>query len=162
IAFACSFESHEVFLRAFRRRFQVTPRAFRRRNRISPRSARLLREVGPCVNFYRYQLEEQSTMPYTIETKHLAEHPILAVRKRVKKEEIAATSGASLGAIIGYAMKNGTAIAGHPITRYLEMGAGMVTMEPAMRVALHPSAAPSGNILNETLPAGLAATTTHI
>jgi AraC family transcriptional regulator len=162
IAFACGFESHEVFIRAFRRRFHATPQAFRQRNSISPQSARLLREIGPCLHFYRYSLEDQPNMPYTIEAKQLPEQPILAVRKRVKREEIAATIGGSLGAIVTYAMQNSSAISGHPVTRYLEMGAGMVTMEPAMRVSQHPPADPSGNVLNELLPAGLTAVTTHM
>jgi effector-binding domain-containing protein len=101
-------------------------------------------------------------MSYAIETRTLADQPILAVRCRVKRTDIAATIGGSLGAIVTYAMQHGAAISGHPITRYVEMGAGMVTMEPAMRVSQHPPADPSGRILNETLPAGLTAVTTHM
>jgi AraC-like DNA-binding protein/effector-binding domain-containing protein len=160
VAFACGFQSHEVFTRAFRRIFHATPQRFRQRGRIPPRIARLIHQIGPCIHLYHHQTEP--AMPYSIETRQLAEQPILAVRRRVKRSEIAATIGASLGAIFAHAMQHATGTTGHPITRYIEMSPGLVTMEPAMRVASHPPPDPAGNVLNQTLPAGLAATTTHM
>lgn len=162
IALACGYQSHEVFVRAFRRRFRTTPRHYRRNDAISAKSARHLLEFDPCLHFYRYQTPENNFMAYTIEIQQLAEQPILYIRSRVKRSDIAATIGSSLGAIVAYAMQNGAAISGHPLTRYSEMGPGMITMEPAMRVASHPPADPSGVVINDTLPAGTAVVTTHI
>src|SRR5689334_3934327 len=60
IALAAGFESHEVFSRAFRRQFGVTPRLFRTRARIAPAKAhrhrRIMRSVSPCVGLYRVSL----------------------------------------------------------------------------------------------------------
>ncbi len=160
VALTCGFQSHEVFTRAFRRSFHATPQRFRERGRIPPRIARLIHEIGPCIHLYHHKTEP--IMSYTIETKDLPEQPILCVRRRVKRSEISATIGGSLGAIFAHAMQHGVGTTGHPITRYIEMSAGIVTMEPAMRVASHPPADPSGNVLNETLPAGATAFTTHM
>ena len=48
-----------------------------------------------------------------------------------------------------------------PFTRYLEMGPGLITMEPGMRVT-SPGASGEGDVIADTLPGGPAATTTHI
>jgi AraC family transcriptional regulator len=63
-----------------------------------------------------------------------------------------------------YAQQNGIALAGLPLTRYVEMGYGMVTMEPAMRIATPDAVAPppGSEVVADTLPGGWAAMTTHI
>jgi AraC family transcriptional regulator len=159
VALSCGFESHEVFTRAFRRCYAATPLDFRQRGRIPVDSARALLAIGPCLHLYHFK---EPTMPYTIDLKTLSAQPIVAIRQRVKRSEIPATIGQSLGVIVTHAMQHGAALLGHPITRYHEMSAGMVTMEPAMRVSAHPPPDPTGAILNETLPAGPAACTTHM
>lgn len=161
IALACGYQSHEVFVRAFRRRFRIIPSHYRRKDAVSAEAAQRALELGPCLHFYRYQTPEKF-MAYTIDVQQLNAQPILCVRRRVKRDDIAATIGSSLGAIVAYAMQHGSAINGHPITRYSEMGTGMVTMEPAMRVSSHPPADPTGAVINDTLPAGPAAVTTHM
>ena len=85
---------------------------------------------------------------------------MLIVRRRVKRSEIAATIGEALPHIFIYAQQNGIALAGLPFTRYVEMGPGMVTMEPGMRVT---GQVPSGEgeMIADTLPGGPAATTIH-
>jgi effector-binding domain-containing protein len=109
-------------------------------------------------------------MPYSIEKKDLAPQPVLLVRRRIKRSEIAATIGTVLPDIFQYALQRGIALAGHPLARYSEIGAGLLTIEPAMRVA---SGAPIGagnraaagsdesGVIEETLPGGPAVTTIH-
>jgi AraC family transcriptional regulator len=63
--------------------------------------------------------------------------------------------------IFVHAQQNGIALAGLPFTRYVEMGPGMVTMEPGMRVT-SPGASGQGEVVADTLPGGPAAATTHI
>jgi AraC family transcriptional regulator len=64
-----------------------------------------------------------------------------------------------------HAQQRGLAIAGYPITRYLETSVGLVTFETGMRVTAHSgdwtAADGQGDVLAETLPAGPAATTIH-
>ena len=63
-------------------------------------------------------------MPYSITKKELPPQPVLIVRRRVKRSEIAATIGEALPHIFVYAQQNGIALAGLPFTRYVEMGPG--------------------------------------
>jgi effector-binding domain-containing protein len=110
-------------------------------------------------------------MTYSMVKKELASQPVLVVRRRIKRSEIAATIGAVLGNVFQYAQQNGIALAGHPFTRYSEVGPGLMTIEPGMRVGPHhsgastdaPQAPASGEsgVVEETLPGGPAATTVH-
>ena len=99
-------------------------------------------------------------MAYSVTKKELAPQPVLVVRRRVKRSEIAATIGEVLPHIFMHAQKNGIALAGLPFTRYPEMGPGLITMEPGMRVT-SPGAAGEGEVIADTLPGGSAATTIH-
>ena len=73
-------------------------------------------------------------MTYSIVKKELAPQPVLVVRRRVKRSEIAGAIGEALPHIFQYAQQHGIALAGHPFTRYVEVGAGLLTIEPGMRV----------------------------
>src|SRR5579872_686998 len=60
VALSCGFQSHEVFCRAFRRRFGMTPRVFRERGfagRVSAEQARhhaaVVDQVGLCIGLYQ-------------------------------------------------------------------------------------------------------------
>jgi len=68
--------------------------------------------------------------------------------------------------IFQYAQQRGFALSGHPFTRYPQMGPGMVTMEPGMRIAggsgSSSASGVDGGVVEDTLPAGLAATTVHV
>ena len=99
-------------------------------------------------------------MEYTIVKKQLSPQPVLIVRRRVKRSDIAATIGESLPLIFAYAQQGGIALAGLPFTRYVEMGPGLITMEPGMRVTGKLPAS-QGEIIAETLPGGPAVTTVH-
>ncbi len=168
IALDSGFQNHEVFCRAFRRCFGMTPTAYRKRGfggevdrAQAKRHAHLALEIAPCLRLFRTsENTRKDPMPYTVVKKQLSPQPVLIVRRRVKRSDIAATIGESLPLIFAYAQQNGIALAGLPFTRYVEMGPGLITMEPGMRVAgkLPPG---QGDILADTLPGGPAVTTVH-
>src|SRR5215831_11382205 len=140
IALACGFESHESFCRAFRRRFRMSPSTYRKRALMGPGvrvHANLVEEIGPCVGLYRIDLKERDSrksMAYTISRHELAAQPVLVIRRRVRRAEIAATIGAELPKVFLHAQQRGFAISGYPITRYPETTMGWVTLETGMRV----------------------------
>ena len=176
VAIACGFQSPEVFCRAFRRRFGMTPRAYRERGfagRVSAAQARqhgaVVDQVGPCIGLYRLQQDRTFAMSYSIEKRMLSPQPVLVVRKRVKRSEIATTIAEVLPRVFGYAQQHGMALTGVPFTRYVEAGPGLMTIEPGMRVAVPEGvaqrpdpAADSEEVRAEMLPGGPAALTTHI
>jgi AraC family transcriptional regulator len=166
VALACGFQSHEVFSRAFRRRFGMTPTAYRKRGfagEVGAAHAEMVERIGPCVGLYQTAEKgraRRNDMVYSITKKELEPQPVLVVRRRVKRSEIAATIGAVLPGIFVYAQQHGIALAGLPFTRYVEVGAGLLTIEPGMRIASG-SAAGAGEIVADTLPGGPAASTIH-
>jgi AraC family transcriptional regulator len=171
IALDYGFESHEAFCRAFRRRFRMSPSAYRKRFLMGDDAqahADLVEDIGPCVGLYHIDLKERrsrKTMEYSVSKKELAAQPVLVVRRRVRRDEIAATIGTSLPKVFLDAQQNGLAIADFPITRYLEISVGLVTLETGMRVTAHSgkwtAGEGAGDVLAETLPAGPAAVTIH-
>jgi AraC family transcriptional regulator len=171
IALAFGFESHEAFCRAFRRRFGMSPSVYRKRGLIglsAKEHARFVKEIGPCAGLYRIDWRKgqpQNSMAYTISKKELAPQPVLVVRRQVRRADIAATIGAELPKVFHHAQQRGIAIAGYPITRYLETTMGHVTLETGMRVAAHKgewtATEGGGAVLAETLPGGLTAVTVH-
>jgi AraC family transcriptional regulator len=171
VALDCGFRSHEVFCRTFRRRFGMTPSAYRARgfagrvDRVQARShAALVAQVSPCVGLYHHRGKnerfQRSEMAYSIVKKKLETQPVLVVRRRVKPSEIAKAIAEVFPPIYAYAQQHGIAMAGQPITRYLEWGPGLWTIEAGMPVAGH-SQASEGDVRADTLPGGFAATTTH-
>jgi AraC family transcriptional regulator len=125
-------------------------------------------EIAPCVGLYHIESNERLSrkrMEYTIAGKELAAQPVLVVRRRVRRVDIAATIGAELPKVFLYAQQRGIAIAGFPVTRYLETSIGWVTMETGMRVAAQNGGwsvgEGEGEVLAERLPAGPAAVTIH-
>ena len=95
----------------------------------------------------------------SIERKVIAAQPILFVRSRVARADIAATIASSLGKIIPYAMGSGIALAGQPFARYPEIGAGLLTIEVGMPISKPASS--SGEIIAGSLPAGPVAMAVH-
>jgi AraC family transcriptional regulator len=171
VALSCGFQSHEAFCRAFRRRFGTTPSTYRERGFAggvdraqARRHAEIVRIVAPCIGLFHrieHSRSQENEMAYSITKKELSPQPVLIVRRRVKRSEIAATIGEVLPPIFIYAQQNGIALAGLPFTRYVEMGPGLVTMEPGMRVVAPAVVSGQGEIVAETLPGGPAATTIH-
>jgi len=177
VALASGFQSHETFCRAFRRHFGVTPREYRKRGfaqQVSASQAEehaaFVRRFAPCLGLYHRTPQTESRedrMSYTVTKKELTPQPVLVVRRRVKRSEIAATIGAVLPQVFAYAAQHGIALSGLPFTRYTEISPGMVTMEPGMRIAalggaLPEPAADAGEVALDTLPGGPAVTTLHI
>lgn len=165
VALACGFASHEVFSRAFRRRFGMQPAVYRARGfQGNPTSAQrrehanTVADAGPCLRLFHRAAEEE-TMPYSIKSKEIAAQPVLVVERRVKRSEIAATLADALGHVFQHGQRSGAAFAGQPFTRYLDCGPGMITMQAGM-----PIAAPGttdGDVRAEMLPGGTVATTIH-
>ena len=173
IALACGFQSHEAFCRAFRRRFGMTPSAYRARGFAGGVEAAEAREhsgvihrVAPCINFFQtYQdgrSEQDDMMTYSITKKEIAAQPVLMVRRRVKPSEVAATLAEVLGYVFAHAQQNGIALAGQPLTRYLEWGPGLWTIEAGMPVTAHCcETSCDADVRAGILPGGFVATTTH-
>ena len=125
VALSCGFQSHEVFVRAFRRSFGMTPSTYRRRgfaNRVSTTQARqhaaLVSQVGPCIALYHIDKRKEPEMTYTITRKEVSPQPVLVIRRRVKLSEIGSTLAEVLPSVFKHAQQTGAAIAGQPFTRY--------------------------------------------
>jgi AraC-like DNA-binding protein/effector-binding domain-containing protein len=171
VALSCGFQSHEAFCRAFRRRFGMTPSAHRERgfagggDRAQPgEHAALVSSVGPCLRLLRIpqnRRSEANEMAYSIMKKEIAPQPVFVVRRRVKPSEIATVLGEVLGHVFLHAQRNGMAFAGQPLTRYIEWGPGLWTIEAGMPVTAHTGAGSEGDVRADTLPGGFVATTTH-
>jgi AraC family transcriptional regulator len=178
VALSCGFHSHEAFTRAFARQFGMTPRSYRARGfaRATPAAAKahtaVVRQVGPCVGLFHVRTHaplERNEMGYSIVKKDLVAQPVLIVRRRVKRSEIAGAIGEALPHIFQYAQQHGIPLTGHPFTRYVDVGAGLMTIEPGMRVAgpRQPSeradapAPGESAVIEDVLPGGPAATTVH-
>jgi len=170
VALACGFQSHEAFCRAFRKRFGMTPSGYRARGfaggdaSMAMRHAELVGEVAPCIGLFHNHQDGRSQkidMEYSITKKELSAQPVLVVRRRIKPSQVAATLAEVLGQVFLYAQQNGLALAGQPLTRYLEWGPGLWTIEAGMPVTAHVATHAAGDVRAETLPGGLVATTTH-
>ena len=141
VALSCGFQSHEVFIRAFRRSFGMTPSTYRRRgfaNRVTTTQARqhaaLVSQVGPCIALYHIDKRKEPEMTYAINRKELSAQPVLVIRRRVKLSEIGSALAEVLPSVFKHAQQTGAAIAGQPFTRYLEWGPGLVTIEAGIPV----------------------------
>lgn len=152
----------------------MTPSAYRARgfvhsvDRAQAREhALLVGKINPCVGLYRVSQEvrsEKKDMTYSITKKELSPQPVLVVRRRVKRSEIASTIAEVLPRVFLYAQQNGIALAGLPFTRYVEAGPGMLTIEPGMRVAAAGQGPSPGGaeVVLDKLPGGPAAATMHV
>jgi len=172
IALACGFQSHEAFCRAFRRRFQMTPSDYRARGfagegdtSLAIRHAAIVDSVAPCIGLFHHQQDggsERNHMTYSITRREIAAQPVLMVKRRVKPSEVASTLAEVLGHVFTHAQQNGIALAGQPLTRYLEWGPGLWTIEAGMPVAAHLSETTrEAEVRAGLLPGGFVATTTH-
>jgi AraC family transcriptional regulator len=171
VALACGFQSHETFCRAFRRRYGMAPSAYRERGFASEADRAQIREhaalvsnIGPCVRLFQIREDgksEKAHMAYSITKKTIVPQPVLVARRRVKPSEIAKTLAETFPQIAIFAQRNGLALAGPPLTRYIEWGPGVLTIEAGMPVIAHTGIAAEGDLRAETLPGGSVATTTH-
>lgn len=167
VALAAGFASHEVFTRAFLRRFGMSPRAYRARGlrgaphaSIAGRHAAVVRDAGPCIGLHHLDTaDRRSVMTTPVTRKQLTPTAALVIRRKTAMSEIAQTLGECLPRVFAWAQQHGVPFAGPPFTRYVEVGRGMMTIEGGM-----PIAAPSqgeGDIEPIELPGGPAATAIH-
>jgi AraC-like DNA-binding protein/effector-binding domain-containing protein len=172
IALDCGFQAHEVFCRAFRRRFGMTPKAYRIRGFVTGTpvvNARthtaFISQVGPCIRLYHIRengRSEANNMLRAITKNEIPPQPVLVVQRRIKPSEVAQTLAEVLGRVFAYAQQRGIPLAGQPLTRYLEWGPGLWTIEAGMRIGASPlEPITDPEIKAGTLPGGLVATTTH-
>ena len=163
------FASHEVFTRAFTRRFGMTPRAYRARgltcDLAAAGHAATVTSVAPCVGLYRMPTERNVAMPadlpLDVAVKDLPATHALVMRRRITRDEIAATLGSMLPAVFAHAQRHGLALAGPPFARYPEIGMGSMVMEAGFAIASAADGDPDAGIEPLTIPAGEAAVAIH-
>ena len=89
----------------------------------------------------------------------IAARPILFVRQRVPRHELAAAIAAGLGKTFPHTQKAGLALAGPPFTRYLSTGPGLFSIE--VGVPLAAAASSDGEIEAGALAGGPVAVAVH-
>lgn len=149
IALDSGFASHEVFTRAFLRRFGMSPRAYRARGlrgagtrAAAARHAAIVRAAGPCLGLFHLSTSERTpAMSIEIARHALLPQPALIIRRRVQRSEIAGALGDSFAKVFAFTQQHGVALAGPPMARYVEMSLGSLTIEAGFAVA---AAVPGG------------------
>jgi AraC family transcriptional regulator len=168
VASAAGFASHAVFTRAFRRSLGRTPQQYRATVlREAPRLVRhrhreLVSSTVPCLGLYRMTTIRRgtTTMPIlSIERRQLSEVPVLLIRRRIPRDQLAATTGECFGLLWGFAQKAGLAETGRPTVRYQAVGPGLWTVEMCKPLAA--KAEGWGEIEAGALQAGAAAVALH-
>jgi AraC family transcriptional regulator len=162
------FGTHEVFTRAFTRRFGMSPRAYRARGLHAPgvetarTHAHIVDSLAPCLTLYRTSLIERiPAVPAPITVTDQPEVHALVIRRRVAREEIASALAAALPVLFAHAQRHGLAVAGPPFARYPELGMGSLVMESGVQLAAPAPGDPKEDIEPLTIPAGPAATVIH-
>jgi AraC family transcriptional regulator len=164
IAIEAGFNSHEVFCRAFRRHFGLSPLAYRAMALagIDWKDRRLHRDIvleaGPCIRLYHLSTstltrEPMRTLP--VERRVLEEQPILYIRRRIGRSELQATLAECFGRLFGHAVAAGLPIGGRPTARYISVGPGLWTVDSVLPL-MH-SVQGEGEMVAGALPAGPAA-----
>ncbi|WP_158566738.1 helix-turn-helix domain-containing protein [Actinomadura craniellae] len=168
IALDHGFGSHEVFTRAFTRHFGVSPRTYRARglhvddDRAAAVHAATVSAVAPCVGLYRRTTTERNPpVPVDIVVKELPVTYALIMRRRIAREEVAATLGEFLPVLFAYAQRHGLAMSGPPFARYPEIGMGSLVIEGGVQLAAPAPHEPGDGIEALTIPAGPAAVAIH-
>jgi len=167
IALGTGFRSHEVFTRAFRRRYGKTPVEYRasfaaESVRVRSTHAAVVESSGPCIGLYHVTVDSsrRSEMPtLSIERRELSPQPFLFVQSKAGRHEIAKAIAESLGKAFPYVMQKGLPIAGRPTARYLTAGPGLFDMQIGVPIAT-PSAG-EGDVQSGELPGGATAVAVH-
>jgi effector-binding domain-containing protein len=132
------------------------PQRPRRRHR------ELVASTVPCLGLYRMTTirRRNTAMPtLSIERRMLPEVPVLLIRRRTPRDQLAATIGECFGLLWDFAQKAGLAETGRPTVRYLSVGPGLWTIEACKPLAA--KAAGKGEVEPGTLPAGAVAVALH-
>ena len=172
IALTSGFASHEVFTRAFKRRFGTSPTEYRNRTSMQATKAQrrkhlvFTRAIGSCVRFFHhpahksFRPRDKTIMPIvSIARKNVEVQHILFIRRRIAPSELQATLGECFGKLFTHGAKAGLPIAGWPLCRYVHTGLGIWTIEAAMPLAI--AATSEGEMRAGTLPAGPVALGIH-
>lgn len=99
-------------------------------------------------------------MSLTITRKDFPGQPILFIRRRIARSELANMLAESFGTLFAHGAHAGLPIAGSPLARYTAMGPGLWTVEAAMPLAS--PASPTGDMQPGNLPAGPTAFAVHV
>lgn len=166
IALAVGYESHEVFLRAFRRRFGCTPTQYRLTARRPGADYQKHRPwahtISRCLRLYHASSQSHSRSPamlVSISRQERPAQPILFIQRRVSRGELQPMLAECFGTLFGHAMKAGLAVAGAPLARYLHTGPGLWTVEAVMPLAAPAEAV--GEMRPGSLPGGALAVAVH-
>ncbi|MFK7988132.1 MAG: helix-turn-helix domain-containing protein [Sandaracinaceae bacterium] len=154
---AAGFGHHASFTRAFVRVFGRTPSAYRDAFAGRPHNAL----NGACIKMTRTPLES----PMTTETPEVTltsrdAQPILYMRQRVARDDIATALAGCLPAVFQHCMAEGVAMAGPPFARYRDFSLSEVTLEAGVPTV--EEAGGTDTILSGALPAGEVAMATHV
>ena len=172
IAFDHGYASHEVFTRAFRRRFGAPPTVVRERGLLGAdeptsirRHAELVASTSPCIGIYRISLQPRprkaTDVKAEIVTRDVPELRALVMRRRISRDGVAEALSACLPAVFGYAQESGLAFAGPPFARYPETSMASLVIECGMPVVELPETPPEGDIEALIVPAGRAVVALH-
>ena len=168
IASTAGFASHEVFTRAFRRHFGRTPATYRAdalrdaAPALRSRHVAVTATAGPCVGLFHLStsIREHVVMPtVSINRRELAAQPILFVRMKAARHELPGVIAQGVTKVYTHAQTTGVPLAGHPLTRYLSSGPGVMAIEVAIPVAN--AAAGGGDVESGELPGGSTAVAIH-
>jgi AraC family transcriptional regulator len=167
VAVATGFASHEVFTRAFQKRFGHSPAAHRAMAgtadpAVRARHREIVHTAGPCLGLIHLSEQSERRMPMptlSIVRKEIAARPVLLVRLNASRQELAAKIAEGAGRSYAHAQKVGAAFAGHPFTRYVSMGPGLMSIEVGM--PLDAPAAGEGDVIAGQLPGGAVAMAVH-
>jgi AraC family transcriptional regulator len=169
IALGAGFSSHEVFTRAFRRRFGCTPIRYRATamsqasESVRARHVMLTSEISPCIRLFHLPPNHQSRkslMPaISVARQQFAGQAILLIRRSIPRPQLQPMLSECFGKLYAHGGKAGLPIAGWPIARYLSVGRGLWTVEAAMPLAT--PAAGDGEMESGSLPAGPVALGIH-
>ncbi|MDP2142460.1 MAG: AraC family transcriptional regulator [Gammaproteobacteria bacterium] len=148
IALDAGYASHEVFVRAFRRRFGCAPTLYRKRalkgvtSQQREHHAVFVRKASPCIRLYHtpvvtnQKIKNKPRNMYmatsNIERRVMEAQPILFIQKQVVHTEMQPVLAECFGRLYSHGVPAGLAIAGHPMTRYVKVGQGLWTIDCIM------------------------------
>ncbi len=144
VARAAGFGSHEVFTRAFRRHFGLTPASYRTRavnglcREARTRHAAATEAAGACVGLFHIPMDRRrrQAMPtLLIERRDLSPQPILYTSLRAARHELSRAIAEGVGKVFMHAQKAGVALEGHPFTRYTSSGPGLLAIDVGFQLA---------------------------